>query len=165
MLVTVTPVNEYPPACPVHSTFSVREDAAFGYIIGFVNGTDWDYPFNSIIYSLVGDTGGSLPDFYIGPWSGEEPWYTCVLGSWGQSEHSPFCTSHRNPTGPVRAPLTHSDPVWGLSEQFHNTSPLGPPGTHSEHPSLYPRGNSQSTLHHIPQRDGTEPVRTFPTLY
>ncbi|XP_019360693.1 PREDICTED: cadherin-related family member 4 isoform X1 [Gavialis gangeticus] len=75
VLVTVTPVNEYPPACPVHSTFSVREDAAFGYVIGFVNGTDWDYPFNSIIYSLIGGAGGSLPAFYIGPRSGR----ICVL--------------------------------------------------------------------------------------
>uniref|UniRef100_A0A7M4FFA6 Cadherin related family member 4 n=1 Tax=Crocodylus porosus TaxID=8502 RepID=A0A7M4FFA6_CROPO len=75
VLVTVTPVNEYPPACPGHSTFSVREDAAFGYVIGFVNGTDWDYPFNSIIYSLIGGAGGSLPAFYIGPHSGR----ICVL--------------------------------------------------------------------------------------
>ncbi|XP_067417250.1 cadherin-related family member 4 [Emydura macquarii macquarii] len=71
VLVTVTPENEHPPACPASATFSVPEDAAFGNTVGRVNGTDRDYPFDSIEYSIAGGTGTSPPAFYIGPRTGE----------------------------------------------------------------------------------------------
>ncbi|NXQ59402.1 CDHR4 protein, partial [Anthoscopus minutus] len=54
VLVTVTPVNEFRPACPNGATFTVPETAAFGSIVGRVAGTDRDYPLDSLEYSLEG---------------------------------------------------------------------------------------------------------------
>ncbi|XP_073208766.1 cadherin-related family member 4 isoform X3 [Lepidochelys kempii] len=71
VLVTVTPKNEHSPACPASAMFSVPEDAAFGDTVGRVNGTDLDYPFDNIEYSIAGGTGASPPAFYIGPRTGE----------------------------------------------------------------------------------------------
>ncbi|XP_075795703.1 LOW QUALITY PROTEIN: cadherin-related family member 4 [Pelodiscus sinensis] len=71
VLVTVTPKNEHSPVCPASATFSVPEDAAFGQPVGRVTGTDLDFPFDSIEYSLVGGAGTSPPAFYIGPRTGE----------------------------------------------------------------------------------------------
>ncbi|XP_044878743.1 cadherin-related family member 4 isoform X3 [Mauremys mutica] len=71
VLVTVTPKNEHSPACPASTMFSVPEDAAFGDTVGQVNGTDLDYPFNNIEYSIAGGAGANPPAFYIGPRTGE----------------------------------------------------------------------------------------------
>ncbi|NWU02692.1 CDHR4 protein, partial [Urocynchramus pylzowi] len=61
VLVTVTPVNEFRPACPSSATFTVPETAAFGSVVGHVAGTDRDYPLNSLEYSLEGGSGPAQP--------------------------------------------------------------------------------------------------------
>lgn len=66
VLVTVSRLNEYMPECPQRFSFSVREDAAFGAFVANVNGTDRDYPFNNIEYSILGVQNV----FYIGRHSG-----------------------------------------------------------------------------------------------
>ncbi|XP_008258878.1 cadherin-related family member 4 isoform X2 [Oryctolagus cuniculus] len=53
VLVMVTPVNEFSPAC-VPQTFRVREDAGPHTLLGSVVGTDLDYPHNSIEYYVSG---------------------------------------------------------------------------------------------------------------
>ncbi|XP_054694308.1 cadherin-related family member 4 isoform X1 [Grus americana] len=70
LLVTVTPVNEFTPACPNDATFTVPETAAFGSAVGRVAGTDGDYPLNSLEYSLEGDPGPTQP-FAIDTHTGE----------------------------------------------------------------------------------------------
>ncbi|XP_034961817.1 cadherin-related family member 4 isoform X2 [Zootoca vivipara] len=67
VLVTVSRKNEYKPECS-RRFFSVPENAGFGYFIGSINGTDQDYPFNNIIYSILGSEDSV---FYIGRRSGE----------------------------------------------------------------------------------------------
>ncbi|NWV51480.1 CDHR4 protein, partial [Daphoenositta chrysoptera] len=61
VLVTVTPVNEFRPACPSGATFTVPETAAFGSIVGRVAGTDRDYPPDSLEYSMEGGSGPAQP--------------------------------------------------------------------------------------------------------
>ncbi|NWT66690.1 CDHR4 protein, partial [Prunella himalayana] len=61
VLVTVTPVNEFRPACPSSATFTVPETAAFGSVVGRVAGTDRDYPLDSLEYSLEGESGPAQP--------------------------------------------------------------------------------------------------------
>ncbi|NXX18068.1 CDHR4 protein, partial [Podargus strigoides] len=70
VLVTVTPVNEFTPACPNGATFTVPETAAFGSTVGRVAGTDRDYPPDSLEYSLEGGTGPTQP-FSIDTRTGE----------------------------------------------------------------------------------------------
>ncbi|NWX27688.1 CDHR4 protein, partial [Notiomystis cincta] len=70
VLVTVTPVNEFRPACPNGAAFTVPETAAFGSIVGHVAGTDRDYPLDSLEYSLEGESGPSQP-FSVDRRSGE----------------------------------------------------------------------------------------------
>ncbi|XP_071611653.1 cadherin-related family member 4 isoform X1 [Heliangelus exortis] len=70
VLVTVTPVNEFTPACPRSATFTVPETATFGSAVGRVAGTDRDYPRNSLEYSLEGGTGPAQP-FSIDTRTGE----------------------------------------------------------------------------------------------
>ncbi|NXG08833.1 CDHR4 protein, partial [Sakesphorus luctuosus] len=70
VLVTVSPVNEFRPACPSSATFTVPETAAFGSIVGHVAGTDRDYPPGSLEYSLEGESGPAQP-FSIDRHSGE----------------------------------------------------------------------------------------------
>ncbi|XP_071406754.1 cadherin-related family member 4 [Pithys albifrons albifrons] len=70
VLVTVSPVNEFRPACPNSATFTVPETAAFGSIVGRVAGTDRDYPPGSLEYSLEGESGPAQP-FSIDRRSGE----------------------------------------------------------------------------------------------
>ncbi|NXU80216.1 CDHR4 protein, partial [Oreotrochilus melanogaster] len=70
VLVTVTPVNEFTPACPRSATFTVPETATFGIAVGRVAGTDRDYPRNSLEYSLEGGTGPAQP-FSIDTRTGE----------------------------------------------------------------------------------------------
>ncbi|XP_044307425.1 cadherin-related family member 4 [Varanus komodoensis] len=70
VLVTVSRVNEYFPVCS-QRFFSVPENANFGYSIGNVNGTDRDYPFNNIEYSILGAETGALSPFYVGPRTGQ----------------------------------------------------------------------------------------------
>nr|XP_048280214.1 cadherin-related family member 4 [Myodes glareolus] len=53
VLVTVTPVNEFSPAC-VPRTFRVREDAGPHTLLGSIVGTDMDYPRNSLEYYISG---------------------------------------------------------------------------------------------------------------
>ncbi|XP_066469047.1 cadherin-related family member 4 [Tiliqua scincoides] len=67
VLVTVSRVNEYQPECSQH-IFYVKENAHFGDPIGNINGTDRDYPFNNIEYSILGGENGP---FYIGRRTGE----------------------------------------------------------------------------------------------
>ncbi|NXN78666.1 CDHR4 protein, partial [Bombycilla garrulus] len=61
VLLTVTPVNEFRPACPSSATFTVLETAAFGTVVGRVAGTDRDYPLDSLEYSLEGGSGPAQP--------------------------------------------------------------------------------------------------------
>ncbi|XP_053809464.1 cadherin-related family member 4 [Vidua chalybeata] len=61
VLLTVTPVNEFRPACPPSATFTVPETAAFGSVVGRVAGTDRDYPLDSLEYSLEGGSGPAQP--------------------------------------------------------------------------------------------------------
>ncbi|XP_048171833.1 cadherin-related family member 4 isoform X3 [Corvus hawaiiensis] len=61
VLVTVTPVNEFRPACPSSATFTVPETAAFGSVVGRVAGTDRDYPPDSLEYSVEGGSGPAQP--------------------------------------------------------------------------------------------------------
>ncbi|NXJ23926.1 CDHR4 protein, partial [Dicrurus megarhynchus] len=61
VLVTVTPVNEFRPACPNGAAFTVPETAAFGSVVGRVAGTDRDYPPDSLEYSLEGGSGPAQP--------------------------------------------------------------------------------------------------------
>ncbi|KAM9227002.1 cadherin-related family member 4 [Leptosomus discolor] len=70
VLVTVTPVNEFTPACPNDAIFTVPETAAFGSAVGRVAGTDHDYPLDSLEYSLEGDPGPMQP-FSIDTHTGE----------------------------------------------------------------------------------------------
>ncbi|ERE75623.1 cadherin-related family member 4-like protein [Cricetulus griseus] len=53
VLVMVTPVNEFSPAC-VPRTFRVREDAGPLTLLGSIVGTDMDYPHNSLEYYISG---------------------------------------------------------------------------------------------------------------
>lgn len=53
ILVIVTPVNEFSPAC-VTRTFRVREDAGLRTLLGSVVGTDMDHPHDSIEYHTSG---------------------------------------------------------------------------------------------------------------
>ncbi|NXN21788.1 CDHR4 protein, partial [Nycticryphes semicollaris] len=70
VLVTVTPVNEFPPTCPSGADFTVLETAAFGSVVGRVAGTDRDYPPDSLEYSLEGGTDPTQP-FSIDTRTGE----------------------------------------------------------------------------------------------
>ncbi|XP_013015028.1 cadherin-related family member 4 isoform X1 [Cavia porcellus] len=54
VLVMVTPVNEFSPACAAH-TFRLREDARPHTLLGSVVGTDMDYPRHSIEYHTSGE--------------------------------------------------------------------------------------------------------------
>ncbi|KAM4651364.1 cadherin-related family member 4 [Discoglossus pictus] len=69
VFVTVTPVNNYPPKCNGPTSFSVRETATFGTVVGTLNATDADYKFNNVEYSIEGNP--TPPVFYINPRSGE----------------------------------------------------------------------------------------------
>ncbi|XP_041533468.1 cadherin-related family member 4 isoform X1 [Microtus oregoni] len=53
VLVTVTPVNEFSPAC-VPRTFRVQENAGPYTLLGSIVGTDMDYPRNSLEYYISG---------------------------------------------------------------------------------------------------------------
>ncbi|CAD7685186.1 unnamed protein product [Nyctereutes procyonoides] len=53
VLVMVTPVNEFSPACVPH-TFRIREDAGPYTLLGSVVGIDKDYPHNSVEYFISG---------------------------------------------------------------------------------------------------------------
>ncbi|XP_060019878.1 cadherin-related family member 4 [Lagenorhynchus albirostris] len=66
VLVMVTPVNEFAPAC-VPRTFRVREDAGPHALLGSVVGKDMDYPHDSIEYS----TPGGSATFAVDRLSGE----------------------------------------------------------------------------------------------
>nr|XP_038041675.1 cadherin-related family member 4 isoform X2 [Anas platyrhynchos] len=88
VLVTVTPVNEFSPECPRGLSFTVLETAPFGSVVGYVNGTDRDYPPDSLEYSLEGGSSPTQP-FSIDTHSGE----IRVVGPLG----SPQRTSYRLP--------------------------------------------------------------------
>ncbi|KFO18582.1 Cadherin-related family member 4 [Fukomys damarensis] len=66
VLVMVTPVNEFSPACAPR-TFRVREDAQPYTLLGSVVGTDMDYPQSSIEYYI----SGGLTVFAVDHLSGE----------------------------------------------------------------------------------------------
>nr|XP_023476195.1 cadherin-related family member 4 isoform X12 [Equus caballus] len=66
VLVMVTPVNEFSPAC-VSRTFRVREDAGPHTLLGSVVGSDMDYPHDSIEYH----TSGGSATFAVDHLSGE----------------------------------------------------------------------------------------------
>ncbi|XP_039189989.1 cadherin-related family member 4 [Crotalus tigris] len=67
VLVTVRRVNEFYPKCS-KLVFSVPENTEYGYSIGNVNGTDQDYPFNNIEYSIMDADAGV---FYISTYTGQ----------------------------------------------------------------------------------------------
>ncbi|XP_034297236.1 cadherin-related family member 4 [Pantherophis guttatus] len=52
VLVTVRRVNEFPPKCS-KLEFRVPENTEYGYSIGNVSGSDQDYPFDNIEYSIM----------------------------------------------------------------------------------------------------------------
>lgn len=66
VLVMVTPVNEFSPACMPH-TFRVREDAGPYTLLGSIVGTDVDHPRNSLEYHI----SGGLSTFAVDRLSGE----------------------------------------------------------------------------------------------
>nr|XP_020029043.1 cadherin-related family member 4 [Castor canadensis] len=66
VLVMVTPVNEFSPACTAR-TFRIREDAGPHTLLGSVVGTDMDYPRNNIEYY----TSGRPSTFAVDRHSGE----------------------------------------------------------------------------------------------
>ncbi|XP_054831306.1 cadherin-related family member 4 isoform X2 [Eublepharis macularius] len=53
VLVTVSRVNEYMPECSPRFSSSIPENAAFGSFVANFSGTDRDYPFNNIEYSIL----------------------------------------------------------------------------------------------------------------
>ncbi|XP_056381199.1 cadherin-related family member 4 isoform X2 [Hyla sarda] len=69
VFITVTAVNDYNPICVGPSTFSVNENAPFGTVVGRINATDADYPFNNVQFSIEG--GQNPPVFYVVPRTGE----------------------------------------------------------------------------------------------
>ncbi|KAM4021705.1 cadherin-related family member 4 [Anomaloglossus baeobatrachus] len=69
VLITVTAVNNYDPVCLGPSFFSVNENAPFGTVVGQINATDADYPFNNVQFSIEG--GPNPPIFYVIPRTGE----------------------------------------------------------------------------------------------
>ncbi|NWI75072.1 CDHR4 protein, partial [Dryoscopus gambensis] len=85
VLVTVTPVNEFRPACPSSATFTVPETAAFGSVVGRVAGTDRDYPPDSIEYSVEGGSGPAQP-FSIDRRTGE----IRVVGPLGSQQQNSY---------------------------------------------------------------------------
>ncbi|NXE85134.1 CDHR4 protein, partial [Cochlearius cochlearius] len=102
VLVTVTPVNEFTPACPNNATFTVPETAAFGSIVGRVAGTDRDYPPDSLEYSLEGGPGPTQP-FSIDPRTGE----IRVVGPLDSQRHKSYrltvrLTDTRNDLDPAK---------------------------------------------------------------
>ncbi|KAM7011644.1 cadherin-related family member 4 [Passerculus sandwichensis] len=97
VLVTVTPVNEFRPACPSSATFTVPETAAFGSVVGRVAGTDRDYPQDSLEYSLEGGPGPAQP-FSIDRRTGE----IRVVGALHSQQHKSYRLA-------VRLTDTHHD--------------------------------------------------------
>ncbi|XP_058028705.1 cadherin-related family member 4 isoform X1 [Ahaetulla prasina] len=67
VLVTVRQVNEFLPKCSKW-VFYVPENTEYGYSIGNVNGSDQDYPFNNIEYSIM---DGDARVFYINSHTGQ----------------------------------------------------------------------------------------------
>ncbi|XP_008061366.1 cadherin-related family member 4 [Carlito syrichta] len=65
VLVMVTPVNEFSPACAPR-TFRVREDAGLQTLLGSVVGTDMDYPRDSIEYYISGGPATFAVDRFSG---------------------------------------------------------------------------------------------------
>ncbi|KAM6387645.1 LOW QUALITY PROTEIN: cadherin-related family member 4 [Pluvialis apricaria] len=97
VLVTVTPVNEFTPACPSGATFTVLETAAFGSTVGRVAGSDRDYPPDSLEYSLEGGTSPTQP-FSIDTRTGE----IRVVGPLDSQRHKSYRLK-------VRLTDTHND--------------------------------------------------------
>ncbi|NXL67112.1 CDHR4 protein, partial [Chordeiles acutipennis] len=102
MLVTVTPINEFTPACPTGAAFTVMETAAFGSVVGRVAGTDRDYPPHSLEYSLEGGTGPAQP-FSIDTHTGE----IRVVGPLDSQQHRSYrltvrLTDTRNDLDPAK---------------------------------------------------------------
>ncbi|XP_040214720.1 cadherin-related family member 4 [Rana temporaria] len=69
VFVTVTPVNNYDPKCVDPLTYSINENQPFGTVVGQLNATDADYPFNNLEYSISGPQNPTM--FYINPRNGE----------------------------------------------------------------------------------------------
>ncbi|XP_035886211.1 cadherin-related family member 4 isoform X3 [Phyllostomus discolor] len=65
VLVTVTPVNEFSPACAPR-VFRVREDAGPRTLLGSVAGTDRDYPHDRVQYSSPGGSATFAVDHLSG---------------------------------------------------------------------------------------------------
>ncbi|XP_050760855.1 cadherin-related family member 4 [Gymnogyps californianus] len=102
VLVTVTPVNEFTPACPNGATFTVLETAAFGSAVGRVAGTDRDYPPDSLEYSLEGGPSPTQP-FSIDMRTGE----IRVVGPLNSQRHKSYrltvrLTDTRNDLDPAK---------------------------------------------------------------
>ncbi|XP_073414974.1 LOW QUALITY PROTEIN: cadherin-related family member 4 [Dendrobates tinctorius] len=69
VFITVTAVNDFPPVCVGPFSFTVNENTGFGIVVGQINATDADYPFNSVQFSIEG--GPNPPIFYVIPGTGE----------------------------------------------------------------------------------------------
>ncbi|XP_069824757.1 cadherin-related family member 4 [Dendropsophus ebraccatus] len=69
VFITVTAVNNYAPVCVGPTAFTVNENAQFGTVVGQINATDADYPFNNVQFSIQG--GQNPPVFYVVPRTGE----------------------------------------------------------------------------------------------
>lgn len=73
MLVMVTPVNEFSPACTAR-TFRIREDAGPHTLLGSVVGTDMDYPRNNIEYYTSGRPSTFAVDRHSGTFTSGLGW-------------------------------------------------------------------------------------------
>ncbi|MBN3311237.1 CDHR4 protein, partial [Amia calva] len=69
--ITVTPVNEFGPKFINCSNMYVNENSPLGTVIGWVNFTDKDWPFNNVLYSITGGAGNNPLKFYIDPYTGK----------------------------------------------------------------------------------------------
>ncbi|XP_064012484.1 cadherin-related family member 4 isoform X2 [Pogoniulus pusillus] len=90
VFLTVTPVNEFTPVCPSGTTFTMTETAAFGSSVGYVTGTDRDYPQNSLEYRLEGGPGPAQP-FSVDTQTGE----IRVVGPLDSKRHKSYRLSVR----------------------------------------------------------------------
>ncbi|GCB72574.1 hypothetical protein scyTo_0002069 [Scyliorhinus torazame] len=70
LIVQVTRKNEWKPKSPV-DTFAVPEDSPIGTIVGVVEFTDADLPFDNIKCSIAGGNDGIPPTFYMEPNTGQ----------------------------------------------------------------------------------------------
>ncbi|XP_038668146.1 cadherin-related family member 3-like [Scyliorhinus canicula] len=70
LIVQVTRKNEWKPKSPV-DTFAVPEDSPIGTVVGVVEFTDADLPFDNVKCSIAGGNSDIPPTFYMEPNTGQ----------------------------------------------------------------------------------------------